>query len=316
VQARQEIGTHSYILQTARRHYANLIDAWHYDGRTGDAHACAELAAAQGVWEHPLQRAREYLPGLDARPLHDPDDFWFIARLEEQYPLIRTEIEGVLAAEANPVQRTTDDNALILAGDWKQAHLFRDGAWQENVAKHFPVTRAILSEIPEITTFSPGVITVSRVLPGTHIMPHCGPTNAQLRVHLPLIVPPDVSLRIGERQLTWEEGRCMAFDESFEHEVWHRGSSDRVVLILDTVHPDLGGSGGDAERVRQHRIATEAQILDFMRESGLERVELCDGGVVLHPDPALHELARRYMELTGIEGASLDGDDVTWHRGA
>ena len=37
----------------------------------------------------------------------------------------------------------------------------------------------------------------------------------------------------------WAEGRCLIFDDSFEHEVWHEGDSDRVVLICDLWHPDL-----------------------------------------------------------------------------
>lgn len=38
---------------------------------------------------------------------------------------------------------------------------------------------------------------------------------------------------------TWEEGKVMIFDDSFEHEVWHNGSEIRLILILDVWHPDL-----------------------------------------------------------------------------
>ena len=31
----------------------------------------------------------------------------------------------------------------------------------------------------------------------------------------------------------------LIFDDSFEHEVWHEGADDRVVLICDMWHPDL-----------------------------------------------------------------------------
>jgi aspartyl/asparaginyl beta-hydroxylase (cupin superfamily) len=305
-------GTRGYILQTARRHFANLIDAWHYGGRPEDALACAELAVAQGVWEHPMQRAREYVPGLEAKPLHDPAAFWFIAQLEQRYPEIRAEIEAVLTGPGDPVQRTTDDNALILAGDWKQAHLFRDGAWQEDAARHFPVTRAILDTIPEVTTFSPGVITVSRVLPGSHIMAHCGPTNATLRIHLPIVVPPGVWIRVAGERLTWEEGRCLVFDDSFEHEVGHDGDTDRIVLILDMLHPDLAGR--QRERLLQRRRTTEEQMVAFLRDGGFSEVRREGDGLVFEPEPALRDLIVRYMENTGVTGATLDDDKVTWHR--
>ena len=37
----------------------------------------------------------------------------------------------------------------------------------------------------------------------------------------------------------WKQGECLIFDDSFEHEVWHDGDSDRVVLICDLWHPEL-----------------------------------------------------------------------------
>ena len=41
------------------------------------------------------------------------------------------------------------------------------------------------------------------------------------------------------RNLTWREGEFFVFDDSFEHEVWHRGDVDRVVLLINFWHPDL-----------------------------------------------------------------------------
>jgi len=314
VSAAQDGGTRRYIMQMARRYYGSLIDAWHYGGHGENARACAELAVQQGVWAHPAQRPREYIPELFAKPVHDPADFWFAAYLEEHYPQIRAEVEQVLDAPLDPVLPTVEDAALIRHGAWKQAHLFRDGRWQEDVCARFPVTRGILAEIPEVTTFSPGVITVSRVDPGSHIMPHCGPTNALLRVHFPLTIPPGVSIRVADQVMTWEEGKCLVFDDSFEHEVRHDGTTDRVVLILDTLHPDLGGD--HRERLLQRRLATEEQIIGFMREGGFERIGTEDGEIVIHPEPALRDLVRRYMAATGIDGAELRDDDVVWHRSA
>jgi hypothetical protein len=304
-------GTGAYITQMVRRYYGNLIDAWNYAGRGDEASACAALAVRQGVWEHPLQRAREYIPGLETRPVHDPAQFWFTGYLEEQYPQIRAEIERVLDTPADPVLPTVDDAALIRRGSWKQAHLFRDGRWQDQVCARFPVITAIVRDIPEVSTFNPGVITVSRVEPGTHIMPHCGPTNAVLRVHLPVTVPPGVWIRVGDQKLTWDEGKCLVFDDSFEHEVAHEGTEDRVVLILDMLHPQLSDQH---ERLLQRRLTFEEQIVDFMKERGLERLGVCDGELLFHPDAATREVAALYMAATGIVGARLDGDQVEWQR--
>lgn len=308
----EETDVPGYLIQSVRRHYANLIDAWHYGGRTADAHAFAELAVAQGVWDHPMQRAREHVSGLEALALHDPRRFWFIAYLEEHYPQIRAEIERVLDTAVDPVRPTTDDDGLIRHGQWKQAHLFRDGQWQEQVCAHFPITRTLLSQIPEVTTFSPGVITVSRVEPGTHIMPHCGPTNALVRVHLPIKIPPGVWIKVGGQRLVWEEGRCLVFDDSFEHEVGHEGTEDRVVLILDTLHPDLAGS--HEERLLQRRRNTEEQIVAFMRDGGFARVEVRDGEVLIRPGVGMRDRLARDMNDADISGARLCDDDVAWQR--
>jgi aspartate beta-hydroxylase len=259
-----------------------------------------------------MQRPREYVPGLTARPLHDPDDFWFVAFLQEHYPQIRAEIEQVLDRPTDPVRPTTDDAGLVRRGEWRQAHLFRDGQWRDDVCQYFPVTRAILAEVPELTTFSPGVITVSRVEPGSHIMPHCGPTNALLRVHLPIKIPTGVWMRVAEHTMTWQEGTCLIFDDSFEHEVGHDGTEDRIVLIMDTLHPELGGDHRD--RLLQRRLTTEEQIIGFMRDGGFAQVDERGGDILLRPQPALRDLVHRYMAASGIEGVELDGDTVVWHR--
>ena len=40
-------------------------------------------------------------------------------------------------------------------------------------------------------------IKYSVMLPGTHIWPHTGPTNCRLRLHLGLVIPKNVSIRVG-----------------------------------------------------------------------------------------------------------------------
>lgn len=305
-------GTRAYIAQMVRRYYANLIDAWNYAGRTEEARECAALAVRQGVWEHPMQRAREYLPGLPAEPVYDPAKFWFCGHLEERYPEIRAEIEQVVASGTDPVVPVVDGAPLIRHGTWEQAHLIRDGRWQEDVCARFPVTAALVREVPELSTFNPGLVTVSRVQPGTHIMPHCGATNAVLRIHLPIKVPPGAWMRVGDERCDWAEGRCLVFDDSFEHEVRHEGAGERIVLILDFLHPELGND--QRERLLQRRLALEEQIIAFMKERGMERLTSRDGELILHPDSETRQVAERYMAATGIVGAELKGDEVIWHR--
>jgi aspartate beta-hydroxylase len=46
-------------------------------------------------------------------------------------------------------------------------------------------------------------------------------------------------LRVGGGAVVWEQGRAFVFDDSFEHEVEHRGAAPRAVLLLDVWHPGL-----------------------------------------------------------------------------
>jgi aspartate beta-hydroxylase len=90
--------------------------------------------------------------------------------------------------------------------------------------------------------------------PHTRIQAHFGSVNGRLIVHLPLIVPPDCgALRVAGEERGWTEGRCLVFDDSFEHEAWNDSDQTRIVLIFDTWNPDLS----HAER---HAFATLMQV--------------------------------------------------------
>ena len=45
---------------------------------------------------------------------------------------------------------------------------------------------------------------------------------------------------------TWEEGKMIIIDDSIEHEVWHNGTTFRMILIVDFWHPDLTKSQRDS----------------------------------------------------------------------
>jgi hypothetical protein len=96
----------------------------------------------------------------------------------------------------------------------------------------------------------------------SQLFPHHGMTNAQLKLHVGLIVPavgggaydaaaaadpavvPCARLRVGNETRPWVQGRVLAFDDSFEHAVDNTCDAERVVLQLVFAHPDLAGSGG------------------------------------------------------------------------
>ena len=61
-----------------------------------------------------------------------------------------------------------------------------------------------------------------------------------MRYHLALKVPEpreQCRIRVGDEIVTWEEGRSLIFDDTYEHEVWNDTDDERVVLFLDVVRP-------------------------------------------------------------------------------
>ena len=68
----------------------------------------------------------------------------------------------------------------------------------------------------------PGQVTVLKLAPGTHLRLHAGPKNLRLTLHLGLTVPLGPTIRVGTlpgEVREWEEGKVIAFDDSFVHEV-------------------------------------------------------------------------------------------------
>jgi aspartate beta-hydroxylase len=292
---------HDRVTPGVRKSYANLIDTLIRDGREDLARQAAQLAVEQGVWADPWQRPVDYATYGGHRPVYPPDDFWFVAHLEASYPRMRAEIDAVTDPGRDgfaPVEEP-----LLGAGRWEQVILYDAGRRQERACARFPVTAAVIEQIPEATTLGPGVVTLSWLEPGTHVVPHCGDTNTQLRVHLGLRVPTGVSIRVGSQVLTWQEGRCIVFDDSYEHEVWHRGEHPRLVLLMDVLHPALDDQ--QRGRVLGRRRSASQQIAGYLAEHDLHRIETDDTGVVMRPGTGTAALVRRYMSENGVSAVEL-----------
>ncbi|MFC5288464.1 aspartyl/asparaginyl beta-hydroxylase domain-containing protein [Actinokineospora guangxiensis] len=293
----EDHGARRYLDQVSRANTAVLIDAWVDAGEPDRAREVAELAVRQGLWEQPMQRPRDHVAGLAARPVHDAGDFWFSHPLQERGPALRAEIDHAIASGALGSAR---------AGTWRRTFLFSDGGWHEDVCALLPVTRGVLAEIPEATTFSAGAISVARLAPGTHTRPTCGRTNAVLTVQLGITVPEGAGLRIGDEHLAWQPERCAVIDGSFEHSAFNDGDHDLVLLDIEVPHPDLPGS-----RDRPRPDPT-APIASFLRDRGMSAVEVRDGRVELTPDTATQQVLAKYMSASQVVGAERDGDVVRW----
>lgn len=207
--------------------------------------AVAKLGVAAGAWLHPMQRPPHLVPGLRSKPWHDARDFRFCALLERAYPAIRAEVLEMRrhAGSFTPVGgRAAHDSSLVAAGEWRELPLFGNGARHAENCARCPVTARTMEAVPEAVelAMAGGGETLFSVLqPGTHLRPHCGSSNTRLTCHLGIVCPKGVSIRAGDEWREWEEGRCLVFDDSWEHEVRHAGESERIVLLVNFWHPGL-----------------------------------------------------------------------------
>jgi aspartate beta-hydroxylase len=173
-------------------------------------------------------------PGLTSAPFHDAARLPGALALERNHAAIAAEIEGLAAREFQ-----AEAEGLMERGSW-DVFLFyeRSRKNEENCARCPTITRVI--ENSSTVRTQAGLLYVSKLSPGTHIRPHLGPTNVRLRCHLGIRIPDgDCGLKVGGETRVWEEGRCIVFDDSLEHEAWNHTGEDRIVLIIDFWHPDL-----------------------------------------------------------------------------
>jgi aspartyl/asparaginyl beta-hydroxylase (cupin superfamily) len=193
------------------------------------------------VGRHPLQRCEHFVPGLRSKPWWYSRDFSSIDLLEGQYYQISKEFDDVLLSgklKLHP-QSSGGPDQNITEGDWNIFELISSGRVNQRNAVEAPITASILSGIPEVVNQPRGLAYFSVLTPRSHILAHCGPTNTRIRIHLGLRVPDGALMRVGVDAREWQEGKCLVFDDSWEHEVFNKSDYLRAVLLLDIWHPDL-----------------------------------------------------------------------------
>jgi len=235
----------------AREYEAHVLQAIERTGLTSPGtkrfrHALDLLLGKRQIY---LQQPKYfYFPELPQRQFYEREEFPWVESLEHAAPAIRAELQALLksgtgfvpyvqAASRRPV---FNPRGLLDNTDWSAGFLIRSGVEERANADRCPQTLAALREVPlcRIEGCTPSVL-FSLLRPGAHIAPHNGYTNARLICHLPLIVPGNCALRVGNETRSWREGELMIFDDSIEHEAWNGSGELRVVLLFDVWRPEL-----------------------------------------------------------------------------
>jgi aspartate beta-hydroxylase len=237
-----------------------------------DACLAIQVGERRAEFADPRQRpSMLYFPGLPAAPWYARSSFPWFASLERETSAIREELLAVMPRtdHSERVFGTDEAERRGLAGgaatpSWNGFYFWRHGERRDANHALCPRTSAALEALPlvRIRGNAPEVM-FSVLTPGTHILPHRGVTNTRVVCHLPLVVPEDCALVVGGESRAWREGEAVAFDDTYEHEAWNRGSRTRVVLIVDVWNPHLTTAERDA-------VARLAEFMaDFNKAAGI-----------------------------------------------
>ena len=197
-----------------------------------------------------------FIPDLPSPPFFDPALFPWYEPLQQSVPALREELVSVLGERQLLApflgEPGTGRGGSYLGGSapqprWDGFFFHRHGKVFVENAERCPQTAAALEQVPLVRIEGHAPETLYSVLgPGSHILPHTGVTNSRIVTHLPLIVPDSCALRVAGQTHVWQEGHCVSFDDTWEHEAWNRSDRTRVVLLFDVWHPGLDEAERDA----------------------------------------------------------------------
>ncbi|CAM9307376.1 unnamed protein product [Discosporangium mesarthrocarpum] len=190
------------------------------------------------------QPSEENIGGLRAKPWWEPEEFPWISSLEEQSHIVIDEFSAFMD---NPLSSFARDSACseIMGVGWSGVRLQRLGKWIPENCSKFPKSVQLLKDL-NIPIAVRGVM-FARQVPGTGVSPHSDGRNFILTTHLGIRVPDNCWMRVGEEKRTWEVGKALVLDTSFEHATRNDSDTDRIVMIIDYWHPGEGlGAFGTA----------------------------------------------------------------------
>ncbi len=211
----------AHLLEEVRRGWHWVVFVTKVLGRVGGVREWGQ--AIRRIAGLLTSRAQGTVTKLDGRSFYSASEFPFASVLETNWEKVLQEVTALQGEHFIP---------------WSEKYLYKEGwstfglyAYGLKIAKNCdlcPETDRLLSQIPNLMTAG-----FSALAPGTHIAPHTGYPDGVLRCHLGLVIPPDCGIRVGNETQSWQDGKCLIFDDTAEHEAWNRSDRTRVVMLLD-----------------------------------------------------------------------------------
>ena len=200
-----------------------------------------------------------HFPDIPGHAWFERAQFPWLEEIERHTDAIRAELCQVLTEDCGfqPFIEIPHDYpgaqrwaTLNGSAHWNSYFFYRDGKRFDANCSRCPLTASLLDHLPLIHMADHSPESFFSVLaPGAHIPPHTGVINTRLVVHLPLIIPADCGIRVGAETRGWNQGECIVFDDTFEHEAWNKSEQTRVVLIFDIWNPYLTEIEREAMRI-------------------------------------------------------------------
>lgn len=241
--------------------YRAYGDALAWSGDASGAAFVFQRGVQEGLWSHgPHCRPAKARPvvGIPHHTRPARELFPHVAlKLESALAIILREFNDVANGASDMwVQESAGLHSHGSTGAWHVLLLVVNGKPQQKGCALMPETCALLLSLPSVRHLRDGQVNhvhslacvrddepvsqakLSRMAPGTRVLPHAGPTNLRLRLQLPLRVHErgGSRMRVGSQGWrTWTANESFVFDESCEHEVEVGGQEGdaRTVLLLD-----------------------------------------------------------------------------------
>ena len=175
-----------------------------------------------------------HLPELPTTPWFEGDAL--ARRLSGAWAGIREDFIRV-QARMRPHPDTVE---VVSQGAWPAIMVTgAGGRLDDSLQGRLPHLAPLLDENDLCLNF--GFIFFAGTVPGTKIEAHSGSSNMRLRHHLAVMCSDDLDAEMivdGEAR-RWRQGHCLVFDDAYAHAVVHRTGAVRVILSVDTWHPNL-----------------------------------------------------------------------------
>lgn len=201
------------------------------------------------LWDDFKHTPQIWVRGLRSMPIW-PRDTWkdlpICNQLEENFDVIREETERALKQEATS---GFEDAYRFLydQGEWNRVLLYHKKNFTEECDRVFPKTCSLLRQwLPS----KPGLpwtsdqneqVMVIKMKKGTDVEVHSGPSNNILNIHIGISGLKGAKLIVANETYSWEEGKVIAWDGSYDHRVHCHDciAEQRVIMMVRYMHPDM-----------------------------------------------------------------------------